>query len=201
MHLQGKITRWDNERGFGFISSPGDGNSVFVHIKAFPRESRQPEVGDIVSYQMAKDKNGRPRAEKARFAEQSKTKNASTHRHQSNPLPVYVALLLLWIILVTAYLGGVFWLVLVIYSAASLLPFFAYAWDKSSARRGNWRTPESTLHLMALVGGWPGALSAQRLLRHKSSKKEFLLIFWLTVFLNVIAIGCIAWITNFGSII
>jgi uncharacterized membrane protein YsdA (DUF1294 family) len=57
--------------------------------------------------------------------------------------------------------------------------------DKSAARSGERRTPESTLHLLALAGGWPGALLAQQFLRHKSTKAEFRRTFWVTVVLNV----------------
>ena len=63
--------------------------------------------------------------------------------------------------------------VLVIYLVASLVTFFTYAVDKSAAGRDPWRTRESTLHGFALLGGWPGALASQRLLRHKSAKASF----------------------------
>jgi uncharacterized membrane protein YsdA (DUF1294 family) len=69
--------------------------------------------------------------------------------------------------------------------AASVVTFFVYAIDKSAARRRAWRTPERTLHMLALAGGWPGALLAQQFLRHKSAKAEFRATFWATVFLNV----------------
>ncbi|WP_245213803.1 DUF1294 domain-containing protein [Rhodoferax sp. AJA081-3] len=72
-----------------------------------------------------------------------------------------------------------------IYTAASAITFMAYALDKSAARQGNWRTPESTLHMLALACGWPGALLAQQFLRHKSAKAEFRATFWATVVLNV----------------
>lgn len=75
------------------------------------------------------------------------------------------------------------------YLAASLLAFAVYACDKSAARKCQRRTPESSLHLIALLGGWPGALLAQRLLRHKSKKASFLLVFWGTVILNCGALG------------
>jgi uncharacterized membrane protein YsdA (DUF1294 family) len=71
------------------------------------------------------------------------------------------------------------------YLAASVLAFAAYAVDKSAAIGGRWRTPEPTLHMLGLVGGWPGALLAQQLLRHKTSKQSFLLGYWATVLLNV----------------
>lgn len=71
------------------------------------------------------------------------------------------------------------------YAIASIVTFAVYAADKSAARRRAWRTRESTLHLLALAGGWPGALVAQKVLRHKSAKAGFRKVFWVTVFLNV----------------
>ena len=79
--------------------------------------------------------------------------------------------------------------ILVFYALASAVTFIAYLLDKSAARNGQWRTRESTLHLLALIGGWPGALVAQKQLRHKSSKASFLAVFWLTVLLNCGALG------------
>lgn len=71
------------------------------------------------------------------------------------------------------------------YASVSAIAFLVYAIDKSAARRGTWRTPERTLHLLALAGGWPGALLAQRQLRHKTAKLPFRITFWATVVLNV----------------
>lgn len=75
-------------------------------------------------------------------------------------------------------------LVLGIYIGLSLATFLVYAWDKSAARRGAWRTSERTLHLLGVAGGWPGAVLAQNHLRHKSSKPSFRNIFWVTVVIN-----------------
>lgn len=74
--------------------------------------------------------------------------------------------------------------VLAAYALLSGLTFLIYAIDKSAARRQRRRVPENTLHLLALLGGWPGAWLAQRGLRHKSSKRSFRWRFWLTVVVN-----------------
>lgn len=71
-----------------------------------------------------------------------------------------------------------------VYVAASLLAFVLYRLDKSAALNGRRRTPEDTLLVVGLVGGWPGALVAQRLLRHKSQKASFQMMFWTSVVLN-----------------
>jgi len=77
-----------------------------------------------------------------------------------------------------------------IYLTASLVTVVAYVIDKSAARSGAWRTRERTLHLFALIGGWPGALFAQQVFRHKSQKTSFRLAVWTTVVLNC---GALAW--------
>lgn len=68
------------------------------------------------------------------------------------------------------------------YLLMSLLTYAVYAADKTAARQGRQRVPERTLHLLALFGGWPGALLAQQRLRHKTRKAGFQLVFWLIVF-------------------
>jgi uncharacterized membrane protein YsdA (DUF1294 family) len=78
----------------------------------------------------------------------------------------------------------------IVYGAASVAAAVLYAADKSAARRHEWRTPERTLHLIALAGGWPGALVAQTVFRHKSRKPAFRVVFWTTVALNC---GALAW--------
>ncbi len=70
------------------------------------------------------------------------------------------------------------------YMVLSIITFVIYALDKSAARNNRRRIRENTLHLFALLGGWPGALVAQRVLRHKSSKYDFQVVFWLTVLIN-----------------
>jgi uncharacterized membrane protein YsdA (DUF1294 family) len=82
------------------------------------------------------------------------------------PLPVWVAAL---------YLG------------ASVVCFVAYAVDKSAARGGRWRVSERTLLLLGFVGGWPGAILAQQLLRHKTRKASFRAAFWTSTVVNVAA--------------
>jgi uncharacterized membrane protein YsdA (DUF1294 family) len=82
-------------------------------------------------------------------------------------------------------------IVAAVYLAASVAAAIAYGLDKSAAQRGAWRTRESTLHVLSLAGGWPGALVAQSVFRHKSRKPSFRVAFWATVALNC---GALVWL-------
>ena len=78
--------------------------------------------------------------------------------------------------------------VLSIYALMSAVAFGLYRIDKQRAARGDWRVREITLHVVALLGGWPGALAAQRVFRHKTSKRSFLIVFW-----TIVALHAFAW--------
>jgi uncharacterized membrane protein YsdA (DUF1294 family) len=83
------------------------------------------------------------------------------------------------------------------YGVMSIVTFLAYGLDKSAARQGMWRIQESSLLFLGLAGGWPGAVIAQRVLRHKSRKHRFQMAFWITVVMNCLAL---AWLfTQSGS--
>ena len=94
---------------------------------------------------------------------------------------------------VTAATHGIPAWVHLLYAGASLLCFAFYAVDKSAARAGRERLPESMLLSLGFVGGWPGAIVAQQLFRHKTVKRLFRLRFWLSVCANI---ALFAWATQ-----
>lgn len=83
-----------------------------------------------------------------------------------------------------------------VYLLASLVALALYGIDKAAARRDRRRIRESTLQLVALVGGWPGALLARRWFRHKTRKQPFGMILWGAVALNL---GVVAWLAMADS--
>jgi uncharacterized membrane protein YsdA (DUF1294 family)/cold shock CspA family protein len=186
MRYQGKITNWKDDKGFGFINPNGGGNQVFVHIKSFANRQRRPVGNEIVTYELKVDAKGRVQAENVAFVGERAPSNISPER--SNISLILSASFLIFVA-ASAFVGKLPFAVLWLYLVGSTVAFFAYAFDKSAARNDQWRTQESTLHLFALVGGWPGALAAQRLLRHKSKKQSFQILFWATVALNCSALA------------
>ena len=86
--------------------------------------------------------------------------------------------------LAAALRGVPLWLSL-LYAGASALSFALYAVDKAAAIDKRDRIPESMLLWLGFVGGWPGAIVAQQVLRHKTAKLTFRIRFWLSVAANV----------------
>lgn len=212
----GRIKRWDDDKGFGFIQPIAGGTDVFAHISAM-RGDRRPTAGDQVLFVAGRDDKGRLRAEhvrlagelaidqpqirvKPRAAKSSTAKAARpTARATRQPSPalrnpltkwlIFAALCLLPIVGALRWLAnGAMWPAL-LYPVVSVLCFFLYWHDKNSAQQGRQRTPEKTLHLVELAGGWPGALVAQQTFRHKTRKLSYQLTFW-----GIVALHQLFWI-------
>lgn len=181
MLTKGKITSWNDEKGFGFIEPCTGGKRIFLHIKALSHRGPRPEIGQVVTYTLSTDKHGRPCADQATLASDRLPQKAKS---KSSSLAIIVTVIFFTVVCMSVLADKIHPLILALYFVASLLTFIMYAIDKSAAKKNAWRTPESTLHFFALIGGWPGALVAQQKLRHKSKKLSFLLVFWVTVFFN-----------------
>ena len=111
------------------------------------------------------------------------------HGARGTPLALATALLFFGLLVGLVVMDEVSVMLLAAYALFSGVAFLMYGADKSAAERGGWRTSESALHTVALVGGWPGALVARRVFRHKTRKQPFRTIFWGTVIANCVALA------------
>jgi uncharacterized membrane protein YsdA (DUF1294 family)/cold shock CspA family protein len=173
--MNGKIIEWNDQRGYGFITPSFGNERFFFHIKALRNCNVRPKLNDVVSFEITQDNQKRTNAINVVLA------NA-----KSNGLPLPILFCCSYFVFVTGsiFVLGTPVLLLTIYVLLSIFTFVIYAWDKSAAKKGEWRTSENTLHFFSLIGGWPGALIAQNQLRHKSQKQPFKAILWMTVILN-----------------
>jgi len=192
MRDQGRLTNWNDDKGFGFVTPDQGGLRAFVHIRSFSYRVRRPRDGDAITYQLTWDKQGRPRAENVLFREQPGRKTIAEAKPRGVLAASLFASSFIAAIVTLAALGKVPWLVPLVYVTASLLTFCAYAFDKSAAMNRRWRTSEDALHMLSLAGGWPGALIAQRLFHHKSKKLTFQVMFWFIVSLHFAAVVAFA---------
>src|SRR5690606_41440243 len=157
----------------------------------FQRGSRRPVVGDMISYLPKIDAQGRTNARQVRHAGQG----IEVRRAPSRMPRAALGLCALTGGVAAAVIGVVPALLIVAYFALSVLSYFMYRSDKIAAQGDAQRTPEASLHLADLFGGWPGALIAQQQFRHKTVKPSFQLVFLATVVFNLAAV---AWLHKSG---
>lgn len=189
IRYQGKITSWKDEQGFGFIAPNGGGPHVFFHIKSLSGSAisaTRPAESDVVTYELSVNEKGQPRAENVAFVGDRIARPSSQHTGMSSHV---AALGYLCVVAMLVLFGKLPAVVFGAYVGMSALAFIAYGADKSAALSNRWRIKESTLHLIGLAGGWPGALVAQQVYRHKSKKQTFQVAFWFTVAFNCAALG------------
>src|SRR3546814_17831244 len=67
MRLAGRISAWNDDKGYGFATPSGGGDRAFVHIKAFQPGSRRRVDGDLISYEVTRDARGRRNATEGGF--------------------------------------------------------------------------------------------------------------------------------------
>jgi uncharacterized membrane protein YsdA (DUF1294 family)/cold shock CspA family protein len=188
----GVVVKFDNERAFGFIrpdSAQGAvDQDVFVHVRNVEgRKNLHP--GQRVSYRLTRTDKGL----------------AAIDVHPGSVLGIpYLRFLLIGVGSAILLLIGLafaldkptslaLWLVLWV-AALSIATFGVYGWDKSQAKAGGTRVPEVVLHLLDALGGSPGGFIAMRVFHHKTSKRDFQVIYWLTVAVQVSVIAW--WILN-----
>lgn len=164
---------------------------MFVHITAFSNRQRRPILDEIVTYEITKEASRKLKAEHVHYIDEHVGSNDGT-------LLLFFAIVFLICMTISVFAGKLPLLVLEIYLLASICTLIAYKLDKTAAKSSHRRTPERTLHILALIGGWPGAIIGQKLFRHKSKKLSFQVTFWLTIILNCTAL---AWLLSWMDLL
>ena len=195
---QGHIKKWQDDKGFGFIETTA-GESVFFHVSAF-RAQRRPEVGEQVVFTVGQDNQGRLQAKDVQelsFVQQKMAQKNQKIRQRNHKRSaqaefeagqkkrLFLGIGFYGVVILLAVMNKLSWLVIAWYVILGVITYGMYAKDKAAAQNGDWRTPESTLHLLSTLGGWVGAMVAQTYLRHKSQKPEFRVTYYLTVVINM----------------
>lgn len=193
---KGKLVLWRDDKGFGFVRPETGEKDFFIHISAFKKgTNRRPQVGDTVHYQTATDVPEQRRISHAEIEGAVYEKpGANLRKSQAVMHPFFLKTLASLPILLSFYQV---WktanpIPLVSYIFMSALTILYYGVDKKHALMDRWRIPEFYLHCLEFMGGWPGALLAQKEFRHKTKKSHYQRIFWAIVIFH--GIGWLAFL-------
>ena len=209
--VQGTLTNWNDDRGYGFIKPDGGGQDIFVNIKAFGRVPERPTNGAKLSFEVELGAEGKKRATRVEYirsagaigqrtqpAKRSRRPASAASTGASWPVLALVSFAIFAVLYAWAtFRWGVHYYVLLGYLALSGWTYVMYMHDKTAAELGEWRVSEGGLHLLGLLGGWPGANLAQHFLRHKSKKTSFRVKHWVMVCLNL---GVFAFMASNGML-
>lgn len=109
MRFEGTLKSWNEAKGFGFLTPRQGGQDIFVHIKAFPRDSALPRVGEVFSFEVEQNGEGKKRAVRVRAAgmaraepERASRDRGTVTRRRLGGFPVGI-LLLLVVVAVAVY--------------------------------------------------------------------------------------------------
>ena len=180
--MKGKISHWNDEKGYGFIKPHSGGDALFFHISSLKNRRRRPIEKEWISYRLSTGRDGKLCA--VDIAYLADIRDGASLLETLSPA-ILVSVLFLTVLLILVLIAELSVAVFAVYVVMSLVTYVVYALDKSASIRDEWRIPENTLHMLSLAGGWPGAMLAQDWLRHKSVKQPFRKLFWTTIFLNL----------------
>lgn len=190
--MQGEVTDWNDERGFGFIAAGGE--RLFFHISACRPQGVRPRVGDQVSFRAA-TANGRPAAVAVELPLTVLPAPRGRPRARGNlfGFRTVVAVLVFAAVCGAALLvAGPMRFVPALYVLMGIATFAAYWVDKRAAEADRRRIPEASLHLLDLCFGIVGGLLAQQLLRHKTRKPGFAAITFAIALVHLAAVVAVA---------
>jgi uncharacterized membrane protein YsdA (DUF1294 family)/cold shock CspA family protein len=183
---RGVVVMFDAERAFGFIrpdgAKEGEEKDVFVHVRNVEGHKNL-HPGQRVSFHVTRTDKG-----PAAINVQAGSVLGIPYLKYSL-IGLGTALLLLFGLAsaMSRPTSFALWLVMWV-GALSLVTFGIYGYDKAQAQGGGPRVPEVVLQLLGLLGGTPGAFIAMRMFHHKTSKRSFQTVFWLTVTVQLVVL-------------
>jgi len=166
--MQGYIIHFNEEKGYGFIDSDEYEENIFVHISEVTN-AESLEQGQEVEFQIEKTAKG--------LSAVSVKAGAKQH----SPYLIFGIVSLLMTLAIFTYATQQLQILLAYLLAINISTFLLYGYDKFVSKGERLRVPELNLQALALLGGSPAALLAQRFFRHKTIKESFQIIYWIIV--------------------
>ncbi len=173
--MQGYIVNFNTEKGYGFIRSDEQEENIFVHISKV-KNSETLEQGQEVTFEIKKTERGLSAV------------NVIAGAKQQSPYLIFGILSFIFVAVVSVYLSQKTHFLLAYLIGINIATFLLYGYDKFISSGDKLRVPELNLQALALLGGSPSALVAQKFFRHKTIKSSFQLVYWGIVLIQVVVL-------------
>lgn len=111
MRFEGTLTKWNDQRGFGFITPIPAGQEVFVHISAFGHDGHRPQLQEALSFEIAMSKDGKKQAVAVRrnrpasSAPMARERRRTEKSHEPRALPSRIVVF----VIACALLAAAYW--------------------------------------------------------------------------------------------
>jgi uncharacterized membrane protein YsdA (DUF1294 family)/cold shock CspA family protein len=170
--MQGIVINYNSEKGYGFIKTSEYEENVFVHITDV-QNAKLLEVGQKVEFQVEKNTKGL----------------AAIHvvagDKEKSPYATFGIASLILIVLLFMLTANYMEPLIAYLLSINVTTFLLYGYDKFISSTEKIRIPELNLQTLALLGGSPAALVAQKFFRHKTLKGTFQVVYWVIVVVQV----------------
>jgi len=170
--MQGYIIHFNKEKGYGFIDSDEHEENIFVHISEVTNADTL-EQGQEVTFQIERTAKGLSAV------------LVKAGVKQRSPYLIFGVVSSLITLAIFAYATQQLPTLLAYLVAVNITTFLLYGYDKFISKGERLRVPELNLQALALLGGSPAALLAQKFFRHKTIKESFQIVYWVTVAIQV----------------
>ncbi|HHD81878.1 MAG TPA: DUF1294 domain-containing protein [Campylobacterales bacterium] len=170
--MQGIVVNYNEEKGYGFVKTFKYEENLFVHISEV-HNARKLEVGQQVEFEVEKNAKGLSAI------------NVTAKEKANSPYVTFGTLSLVLIILLFALAVNYLEPLVAYLFSINITTFLLYGYDKFISTTQKLRVPELNLQTLALLGGSPAALVAQKFFRHKTVKGTFQIVYWIIVLVQV----------------
>jgi len=170
--MQGYVIYFNEAKGYGFIHSDEYEENIFVHISQV-KNANELSQGQVVEFKIEKTEKGLTAI------------NVIAGKKQQSPYLIFGLISLFTILTISVYSSQYLHLLIAYLIAINITTFFLYGYDKFISSTEKLRVPELNLQTLALLGGSPAALIAQKFFRHKTIKSSFQILYWLIVLTQI----------------
>ena len=170
--MQGYVIHFNEEKGYGFIGSDDYEENIFVHITQV-KNADELSRGQAVKFDIEKTKKGLAAI------------NVTAGKKQYSPYLIFGLISLCSTLAIFTYANQHLQILIAYLLAINSTTFTLYGYDKFISSTDKLRVPELNLQTLALLGGSPAALMAQKIFRHKTIKGSFQIVYWLIVTLQI----------------